>query len=369
MITDSNFQSNIKSSIVPWALPREEIPVRIEIPRSVFFDKIRIKIPSDFKFNDFLNVAKVEVTKSTAVIHELIKTKSLETPLYFGFIVSSTSIPEKLKISKRIWVELLKKNEVVEQKKLNARIFRPKLEITDINEKIELKDNINDYEMPMDIKYIGFGDIQLKIEGKIEDKIKGEIISESETIVNELFKRIWEDSQTELTPSSYEKNREINIEDSVIQELIDKIEEKIKEDDIEGLADLLSEEEIELFKKSFSNPETKNKFLNVVYTRAEDIFIGLLSELFETNPTDNVKLTNSQTNIKVKINSHITSITTHLLYKDSIGNEYPPVKIPIKIVDNRDDRSQTNISMPIRINKWEEEPFMNVAEMDIEEDK
>lgn len=370
-MTNSNLQSKIESYIVPWALPSEEIPIRIEIPRDIIFDKIRITIPSDFIFNDFLNVAEVNVTENIAEIPELIKTKSLETPVYFGFVVSSTNIPEKLKTSKGIWVELLLNNNVIESKKLNAHIFRPKLEVTDINKRIELTDDVNEYEVPMDIKYVGFGDIKLKIEGEIEDKIKGKIISESESIVNELLRRIWIDSQEETNAEKIENNKKVRIEgieESVIQELIDKIEEKVMKGDISGLSDLIGEEDTESFKELFSNKEAKTKFLNVVYTRVEDIFISLLSELFETHPTDNVKLANSQTNIKVKIESHITSITTRLLYKDSIGNEYPCVKIPIKIVDNRNDRSQTNINMPVTIKKWEEEPFINVAEMNIEEE-
>ena len=371
-IQDSS-QSKLISSIVPWALPGEEIPIRIEIPRDIIFDKIRIKIPSDFKFSDFLNVAEVDYNNNIAEIHDLIKTKSELTPLYFGFVISSTTIPEKLKTSKSVEVELLSYNNVIEQVKLNARIFRPKLEITDINERIELSDNIEEYEIPMDIKYVGFGDIKLKIESEIEDKIKGKIVSESETIVSELLKRMLLDSQTgrketKANTEKFQNNRKVSIEDDFIQDIISKIVETVMEGDFSGLTELLSEDEIASFEKLFSNPETKDQFLNVVYTRAEDIFISLLSEVFETHPTDNVKLTNSQTNLKITIDTHITSITTRLLYKDPIGNEYPPIEIPIEIVDNRDDKSQSHINMPIRIKKWEENPFTNVAETDIDED-
>lgn len=371
-IQDSS-QSKLISSIVPWALPGEEIPIRIEIPRDIIFDKIRIKIPSDFKFSDFLNVAEVDYNNNIAEIHDLIKTKSELTPLYFGFVISSTTIPEKLKTSKSVEVELLSYNNVIEQVKLNARIFRPKLEITDINERIELSDNIEEYEIPMDIKYVGFGDIKLKIESEIEDKIKGKIVSESETIVSELLKRMLLDSQTgrketKANTEKFQNNRKVSIEDDFIQDIISKIVETVMEGDFSGLTELLSEDEIASFEKLFSDPETKDQFLNVVYTRAEDIFISLLSEVFETHPTDNVKLTNSQTNLKITIDTHITSITTRLLYKDPIGNEYPPIEIPIEIVDNRDDKSQSHINMPIRIKKWEENPFTNVAETDIDED-
>lgn len=38
MTINSNSQSNIECSIVPWALLGEEIPIRIEIPGYVVFD-------------------------------------------------------------------------------------------------------------------------------------------------------------------------------------------------------------------------------------------------------------------------------------------------------------------------------------------
>lgn len=363
-----NSKSNLEYYIVPWALPREDIPIRVEIPKNIFFDKIRIRIPNDFEFKDFLNIAKVTVTENIAEIDKLIKTKSDQTPIYFGFVVSSIDIPPTLKTSKKILIELLSNNEVIGHEKLSAHIFRPKLEVTDINERIILTDDVKEYEMPMDIKYIGFGDIKLRIEGRIEDTIEGQIVSEEESIVNELLRRLLTDSQSESNTKIPNDNKVLHFEDSsLIPNIIMKMEKKIKKGDISGLGEF-SEEDLKSFEELCSDPETKNNFLNIVYTRVEDIFISLLSELFETNPMDNVKLTNSQTNIKVKINSHITSILTRLLYEDSIGNKYPPVEIPIKIVDNREDRSQTNINMPVSIKNWEEEPFMNVAEMNMEED-
>lgn len=368
VIKQDSSQLNIISSIVPWALPGEEIPIRIEIPRKLTFDKIKIKIPSDFIFKDFLNIAEVSITENIAEIHELIKTKSIETPIYFGFVVTSTNIPKKLKISKGIYVDLLLNDKVIKHKEVNARIFRPLLEITNFNEVIELKDNIKEYEVPMDILYVGFGDVKLDITAEIEDKIKGQIISESETVVNELLKRMIIDSQTEPNTEKTINNTKLNINDAYLEFLINRIVEKINKSDFSDLSDLLSEEEMISCEKLFSNPKDKDKFLNVVYTRVEDILLGVLSEQFETHPTDNVKLTNSQTNIKVKINSQITNITTHLIYKDPVGNEYPPIKRELKIIDNRNDRSQSSITMPIRVKKWEENPFLNVVETNIEED-
>ena len=108
--------------------------------------------------------------------------------------------------------------------------------------------------------------------------------------------------------------------------------------------------------------------MDVIYSRIEDLLLDLLIDLLERHPTDNVKLANVQTKIKAKIELPMEIIKIRLRYTDPIENEYPPVEIPIKIEDKRGDKRKTVIEIPITIEKWEEDPFMNVAEMEIIEE-
>lgn len=362
-----DFKSNLECSIAPWTLPCEKIPISVKLSKNVNFDKIRITLPTNFKFDDFINIGSVDFLDNIAEIDELIKTKSSNTPLYFGIIISSKDIPKELKTLENITIELIENNEIKQEKVLHARIFRPLLKIIDIDDEIILNDDCENYEIPMNIKYMGFGDINLKIESKIKGEIKGQIISKNETIINEMLKRMLEYHNNLKIGKKENKNKGIHLEDEVIHELAEQIENKILSGDLSGLSNL-NKNDIESLEQIYSDVEFKNSFLNVVYTHVEDIFIGILSELLETHPTDNVKLLNSKTNIEIKIKSNVTQITTYIYYKDSIGNEYDPIEIPMKIIDNRRDKTQHNINVPIRIKKLKEEPFFNVAEMNIEED-
>lgn len=359
----SESEKGIIHSIVPWVLPREDIPIRIEIPNGMNFDKIRIRIPPDFKFIHFINVEGVEITENIAIIENIFKTKLVKSPTYFGLVVTSTEIPEKLKTLKQIFVEIFLNGKIIEEITLNARIFRPKLEVTDIVQEIELTEDVEEYKVPMNLKYVGFGDVKLKIQGQI----KGQIVSHGDSLINELLRRIWFDSQE--TREKNEAERRMDIEQQIIEDVAKEIEKKVNEGDVSDISDIIGEDiDINAFKELFSNFD-KKRFLNVIYTRIEDIFIDLLADTFEKHPTESVQLTDSQTNIRADIDSKIEIITTHLYYKDSLDNEYPPLERSIKIIDNRKERTKTTITMPMVIEKWEEEPFINVADMKLEGEK
>ena len=357
---------DIKGTIVPWALPREKIPVHVELPKDLVFNEIHIRIPSDFKFVDFLNVEKVVVEKGVAKITKLIRPKSKETPVYFGFVIISTKIPERLKVAKGITVEFLQNGEVIKELKLIARIFRPKIEVTNAIEKIELNDEHEKFKAPINLKYIGFGDIKLRIEAEI----RGRIVSHGESIIYELLRRLWLSDvfSMESGKEKEERKKRIRVEPDFIREISELLEKKIESGDISGILAVIDEEDIEDFKRWLSDVKNRERFMEVMYSRIEDLLLDLLADLLERHPAESVKLASSRTKIKAKIELPVEIITIRLKYTDQLENEYPPIEIPIKIEDKRVKKKGAIIEIPVVIEKWEEEPFMNVAEMTVEEE-
>lgn len=366
MEAQRNKNNDIAGHIVPWALPKENIPVYVELPKSFTFDEIHIKIPPDLEFIDFLNVESVRINGQIVKINKLITSKSEEAPIYFGFIIRYKEIPKKLKIARKIIIEFYYKNRILKKLELEARIFRPKIEVTDAIEKIELTDEIEKVKAPINLKYIGFGDVKLKIEAEI----RGKIVSHGESIIYELLRRLWLSDVLgiEREKEKEDKKRRIHVEPDFIREISEQIEKKIESGDISGILDFIDEKDIEDFKRWLSDVKTKKKFMGVIYSRIEDLLLDLLADLLERHPTESVKLASSQTKIKTKIELPIEIITIRLKYTDKLGNEYPPVEIPIRIEDKRVKKKGTIIEIPIVIEKWEEEPFMNVAEMEIKEE-
>ncbi len=359
---------DVKSYIVPWALSGENIPIHIEWAKNMRFDQIHIKIPDDFRFVDFLNVDKVNIIGSRATISKLIESTSPDAPLYFGFVISSTRIYDKLKIAKKVLVEFLYGDEIIKSLKLYARIFRPTLKVIDAIEKIELIGEQVKWKIPLHLKYIGFGDIRLKIEAKIG----GRIVSQGESIIYELLRRAWAAdifSDKNIQKGKEEKKRDIRVEPTFIQEISEHLQKRIETGDLYDIFEMMGEEDVEDFKRWLSDVKTKDRFMEVIYSRIEDLLLDLLIDLLERHPTDNVRLASAQTKIKTKIELPIENINIRLKYTDLIENEYPPVEIPIKIEDKRVDKRNTVIEIPIIIEKWEEDPFMNVAEMEVLEER
>ncbi len=356
--------SGIKGNIVPWALPRENIPVHVEWIDDIVYDEIQIKIPNDFKFVEFLNVGEVKILDNSAIINRVIKSPLLNTPTYFGFLVSSTGIYNELKVAKQISIDFLYEKNIIKSLTLYARIFRPSLEVTKEVDRIELTDEHEKCKLPIHLKYIGFGDIRLSISAEVG----GKIVSHGESIIYELIRRLWlsENSPDEKIIIEDGMKRQISVDASDIRKITENLEKKIDSGDVSGVLEMIDDKDIENFKDWLSNVKNREKFSKVVYSRIEDLLLDLLSDLLDRHPTENVKLASAKTKIRARIKIPIEIIKIFLNYKDTLENEYPSIEIPIKIEDKRKEKNNTIIEIPITIEKWEEEPFKNVAEMEIE---
>lgn len=198
-------------------------------------------------------------------------------------------------------------------------------------------------------------------------EIGGRIVSQGESIVYELIKRLWlSENSSDISQGIEDKKRGLSVNPEYIHKISENLEKKIDSGDISGVFEMIDENDIENFKIWLSDIKTQKQFSEVVYSRIEDLLLNLLSDLFERHPTKNVKLANSSTKIKAKIEVPIETIKIFLKYTDIIENEYPVVEISIKIVDKRIEKKDAIIEIPITIEKWEEELFMNVAEMELE---
>ena len=183
-----------------------------------------------------------------------------------------------------------------------------------------------------------------------------------------MIRRLWlsENSPEEKIIIEDGMKRQISVDASDIQKIIENLEKKIDGGDVSAVLDMIDDKDIENFKDWLSNVKNRDKFSEMVYSRIEDLLLDLLSDLLDRHPTENVKLASAQTKIRANIKIPIELIKIFLRYKDTLENEYPSIEIPIKIEDKRNRKNNTIIEIPITIEKWEEEPFLNVAEMNVE---
>jgi hypothetical protein len=362
---------DISGYIVPWSLPNERMPLHVTWSPDVFFDKIHVIVPSDFRIHDILNVDEVELKEHEAIITK-VKSPCEGFPCYFGMVISAFKIFEELKVAKKITVNFIRNGETYYCLELYGRIFRPRLEILKSPKEIELTDDMSKNKLPLNLRYIGFGDIELKIEATIG----GKIVSIGESIVYELMRRLWlsdivekkmEKSKTIGSKEKDKQKRELRLEPAYVRQMAQKLQEMIDRGIIP--TEELDAEAIAGLKEWLADVKTKDKFMEIVYEKTGELLLSLLMDLFEKNPTSNVKLQDAKTIIRTKIKTPVTALTLRLLYKDNIGNDYPPIEIPIQVSDKRTESSGFLIEIPILIEKWESEPFMNVEKMEILEGK
>lgn len=350
--------------IVPWALPNEDVPLRVSWPQTEKIDEIRMVLPDHIKLVDVLNVDEVKTENGLVLIKPRFSVNDFSN--YFGAIVSSSKISNELKVSDQIRIEMLHENRLIESHELDVRIFRPCLEVVGSPETIELLDGQRTKTLPLHLKYEGFGDIQLKIEVTIE----GRIVSHGESIIYELLRRLWvsgtlENDNDKQKMNEKETKKEIWIAPEYIKQMSEEIQRRLETGTIP--TEEIDAEAIEEMKHWLSDVKNQEKLNEILYSRVEDILLSLLIDLFEKYPSDNVKLSDAQTTIRTKIQTPIQTMSLKIRYMDLIKNEYPPAEATIKIVDNRKDELGFFINIPIVIERLEDKPFLNVKDMKIDE--
>ena len=353
----------MEAYIVPWALPNEDIPLHVAWSEAEEFDTAQIKVPEDLNIVDVLNVDELKVENNVVTLKP--RRSVVGTSNYFGMILSAPKTYNELKVAKKISIEFLHQNEIVGRHELHARIFRPYLEVMKAPERIELLDQEKARTLPLHIRYVGFGDIQIKIEATIG----GRIVSHGESIIYELLRRLWLSGLFEEKPIAQEKEelkrrkKELWVAPDYVKEIAEALQKTVETGIIP--VEEINQEVVEVVKRWLTDIRTQEKLTEVLYSRVEDILLGLLIDLLDRHPTDNVKLSDAQTRIRTKIQAPIEHLTLRLRYRDLMGNEYLSVNIPIRIVDRRTAESGDVIDIPIVIERWEDESFMNVKDMKI----
>lgn len=353
--------SKIIVEIPPWALPREEITFYVKLQKQIEFSKISILLPTCLEIKDFINV--IELTKHDNVIDILeIGKSSFSKYDYFGITIASSEPFDDLAVKSKISIILTEINGITTEIEAFARIFRPSLEIDQIPEQISLND-IEETTIPIHLKFKGFGDISIRIEGNIG----GSLVSEGgRSVMDRLFHGFLREG---LFDKELEEADEkgIVIDKTKLVRAFDEIKIKLK--DPNYMRDLEQDKEITKeameWLKSFEESE-QEKFMNVLYDTMEGYMIKKLTDIFARNISRHLQI-DSGTNIIAEIKAKLTNLHLKIFYKDLAGNDYPTLDATIKIVDKREKDTELRVVIPIEIERVDEsEAYKNVRKMDIQ---
>lgn len=220
------------------------------------------------------------------------------------------------------------------------------MEINQIPTKISIIEN-EETVLPIHLKYQGFGDVSIRIEGTIG----GDIVTEGgrmlmDTVFYGLMKEgIVDEEYKEKTESGIVVNKEklLNLIDEFKDQLKDPAYIEKFEKDKE-----VTQESVEWL-KSFNEGE-QEKFMNVLYDTVETYLIKKITDLVSKNVSNKTHL-DSGTKISTTIQTQITNLHMKIFYIDLKGNVYAPLETDVKIVDKRKNIAPIRVTIPIEIEK------------------
>jgi len=353
--------SKIEAEIAPWALPREEITMYVKLEKGIEFSKIIITLPKCLEIKDFINVVKHYEKDNLIVVLDIGKS-TLSKKDYFGITIASVEPFKDLAVKSKISIQLVEANGNETEIETFARIFRPLLEINKIPEQISIND-IEESTLPIHLKFKGFGDISMRIEGSIG----GSLVSEGgKSVMDRLFHGFLREG---LFDEEFEEGdgKGIIIDKTKLVRAFDEFKAKLK--DSEYMKELEQDKEIKReaieWLKSFEEVK-QEKFMNVLYDTMEGYMIKKLTDIFARNVSRHLQI-DSGTNIIAEIKAKLTDLHLKIFYKDLAGNIYPPIQSTVKILDKREKDTELRVLIPIEVeNVDESEAYQDVGAMVIQ---
>jgi hypothetical protein len=343
----------VKLHIAPWALPNEAMPIHIRWEPQFDFQTATVSIPEGFDFAEFTNLDEVRIEGLKAIVNKSKVTKEASSS-YFGCVIRCKEIPKQISFEGAVLISFAHHDRVVFSRELRAKIFRPQLTFADAPETIKLEDSTTVRSLPLHLRYTGFGDVQLRVEATIG----GKIVSEGGSIAFEILRRLWlseisekEENQTVAKKKETMKVAPEYVKAIAVQQIVDSGQVPT------GMFDREVFEEI---REWLQDVRRRQVFMDVLYSRTEDMLLSMLVDLLESHPATNVRLVDPRAKISALIRAPIENLTLRLRYRDLLGNNYDPVEVPIKIIDER-TQAKPALDIPIVIEKWDDKPLLNVA--------
>jgi hypothetical protein len=194
----------------------------------------------------------------------------------------------------------------------------------------------------------------------VEATIGGNIVSEGGSIAFEILRRLWlsEISEKEEDQAVAKKKETLKVAPEYVKKIAEEVQQIVDTGQVPS--DMLDRDALDGVKKWLQDADRKRVFMDVFYSRIEDMLLGMLVDLLESHPAANVRLVDPRAKISAQIRAPIEKLTLKLRYRDLLGNNYDSLELPIKIIDERTE-AKPALNIPIVIEKWEDNPLLNVA--------
>ena len=349
-----------KVTCPPWALPAEEVPIHVQFDKSItpLLQSVNVSLHESLVFRDFINMAGRECDGRMLTVSSIGKSTMSDYD-YFGFAVATTSPFEELKRTVPIKIKFNYHDGTSETYTEHARIFRPLLELDASPDRITITDrNEGRLELPIAMRFSGFGQIKVRAECRIE----GRIVSFASSMLNEMLRKIVREG---TMPDEAGGGAGVSVDPDYVERTVTEVGVMLQNRD--GLGNVLDDLRGGTHADALRglSRESKEKFVGMLYNTAEAYVGQIIAEILDRNVGANITM--EPTKIHAQISLPVTRATVRLFYRDLVGNVYGPVEKQVEIVDKRKMPAGIGVKIPLSIKSVDESrAYKNVSAMEID---
>jgi len=327
--------AGIEYYVAPWALVGEELPIHFLIEPNFTFDAVEIERPSSISIQELLNVS------SFSQIENVIRIDELMSRDYFGLIITYDNIFTDTSTVVPISVRFTLGKKTIREFNVIAKFFRPHISVISKPDSIILtnESDLNSL-LKLRIGVSGFGRIRIAID--VEANCDTEVVIES--YLRNALKQVI---------ATYSKDEEIQPDDSRFGNkdwILHNTEVALRST---NMPESLRKEQLDKLREFLTNTKNSGKIIEDLSKAIENLFLDMLLFQFEKYPIDGVELSYGKPSLFTS--RFGDSLTLRVRYWDTMGNEYDPILVPIRVDDKRIDKEPAQI--PINID-WVREPFL-----------
>lgn len=345
----------------PWALPREEVPIQVEIEKDVTaaLREVVFELPASLRLADTINILDLEESGGRLAVRAIDTARRSEYD-YFGIVVATRAPFDELGKEVPVRVSFVMRDGSVDACVAPVRVFRPRLEFADAPDVIVLGGaGPRGRPVPIRLKYSGFGDVTVRARCAI-----GECTVSRETpflgeILGRLLRYPAPHSGAALPCFA------IEADPAPAALTAEEVKERLlSEDSARGM---LNSGKIGADAARMPHAlagSGKEEIADPIRQTMPSVVAGILSDIQARTPGENVRL-ESRTAIVVPAEPPPGPLVVELWYADVLGNEYGPIKRTIQIDDRRAAGSGAGLEVPLDITADESGAYRNVGEMAI----
>lgn len=328
-----------------WALPAEEVPIHVQFDKSLapLLRSVDVALHESLAFRDFINITDYELDGRALTVNSIGKSTRSECD-YFGFAVAATHPFEELGRMVPVKIKFNYHDGTSETYTEHARIFRPLLELGASPDRITITDsNADRLELPIALKFSGFGQIKVTAECRIE----GRAASSASPRPAEA------DAGTggSASPDCSERTTARISAPLQNRDELGKTQGNLGGG---GYADALRK----------AGQGSKERLPCMPCGSAEALVAQAMAEARDRNVGENLAM--EPTTIHAQISLPVTRATVSLHYRDLAGNVYGPVAKQVDIVDKRKSPAGPGVKIRIMAKSVDEEmAYKNVSAMEI----